>query len=350
MPQSVFNPFCKQDKSKDAVIQDWPYQSDIEIKNINKTNLFIKEVTNKSREDTRLKKEQKEREEREAKMKQPKKVQRRVQEDIECTETQLLLTIDMKAINEELAAGVKESVPEKKQDEDVKMDDLEVEDNKDDEQKKEDEEMKEEPKPEGQVAQETEEPALNKNVQFEEKEVKFTKKQTRVYEETITYEEYLKEFKPEQKLEKIEPKVQRVQAQDYKYLQSRDQEQQQGLLSISYKNTDTLKNLIISPMQRAIQMEETIKTFKVIVPKVVAKPVNFVLSKIYTQQQKDTAFERFMHQKLMQHRNVNQSLKYSNFLFFPHKNLIQYDCGKLQKLAQLLKTLYNKGSKVIIFT
>jgi len=27
----------------------------------------------------------------------------------------------MKAINEELAAGVKESVPEKKQDEDVKM-------------------------------------------------------------------------------------------------------------------------------------------------------------------------------------------------------------------------------------
>jgi len=36
--------------------------------------------------------------------------------------------------------------------------------------------MKEEPKPEGQVAQETEEPALNKNVQFEEKEVKFTKK------------------------------------------------------------------------------------------------------------------------------------------------------------------------------
>lgn len=37
-------------------------------------------------------------------------------------------------------------------------------------------------------------------------------------------------------------------------------------------------------------------------------------------------------------------------MFFPHKNLIQYDCGKLQKLAQLLKTLYNKGSKVIIFT
>ena len=52
----------------------------------------------------------------------------------------------------------------------------------------------------------------------------------------------------------------------------------------------------------------------------------------------------------MSHRNVNQSLKFSNILFFPHKNLIQYDCGKLQRLAQLLKTLYLKGSKVIIFT
>lgn len=52
----------------------------------------------------------------------------------------------------------------------------------------------------------------------------------------------------------------------------------------------------------------------------------------------------------MLHKNVNQSLKYSNILFFPHRNLIQYDCGKLQRLAQLLKTLYNKGSKVIIFT
>lgn len=52
----------------------------------------------------------------------------------------------------------------------------------------------------------------------------------------------------------------------------------------------------------------------------------------------------------MLHKTVSQSLKYSNILFFPHKNLIQYDCGKLQRLAQLLKNLYNKGSKVIIFT
>ena len=82
-------------------------------------------------------------------------------------------------------------------------------------------------------------------------------------------------------------------------------------------------------MQRASQMEEIVKNFKVIVPKVVAKTVEFVPSKVYTKHQKERAYERFLHQKLMQHKNVNQSLKYSNILFFPHKNLVQYDCGKL---------------------
>ena len=97
-------------------------------------------------------------------------------------------------------------------------------------------------------------------------------------------------------------------------------------------------------------MEELVKNFKVIVPKCVAKPVEFRPTKTYTKYEKEKAYERFLHQKLMLHKNVNQSLKYSNILFFPHKNLIQYDCGKLQKLARLLKTLYNKGSKCIIFT
>jgi SNF2 family DNA or RNA helicase len=66
--------------------------------------------------------------------------------------------------------------------------------------------------------------------------------------------------------------------------------------------------------------------------------------------QKDNAYRNFAYQKLVSHRGVTQTLKHSNFLFFPQKNLIQYDCGKLQKLSQLLKNLYLKGSKVLIFT
>jgi hypothetical protein len=48
-----------------------------------------------------------------------------------------------------------------------------------------------------------------------------------------------------------------------------------------------------------------VKNFKVIVPKCVAKPIEFIPSKIYTKHQKERAYERFLHQKLMQHKNVN---------------------------------------------
>jgi SNF2-related domain/Helicase conserved C-terminal domain/Myb-like DNA-binding domain len=37
-------------------------------------------------------------------------------------------------------------------------------------------------------------------------------------------------------------------------------------------------------------------------------------------------------------------------LYFPDKGLIQYDCGKLQKLATLLRYLMQRGSRALIFT
>ena len=37
-------------------------------------------------------------------------------------------------------------------------------------------------------------------------------------------------------------------------------------------------------------------------------------------------------------------------LYFPDKRLIQFDCGKLQKLAELLRELKSKGSRALIFT
>jgi hypothetical protein len=68
-----------------------------------------------------------------------------------------------------------------------------------------------------------------------------------------------------------------------------------SLLSVSYKNTDTLQSLIVSPMQRASMMEDVIKNYKIIIPKVVSKPVEFVPSRIYTRHQKESAYERFLH-------------------------------------------------------
>lgn len=39
---------------------------------------------------------------------------------------------------------------------------------------------------------------------------------------------------------------------------------------ITYKNCETLKDLIITPLQRVQMLEETIKQFKIIIPKAVA--------------------------------------------------------------------------------
>lgn len=52
-------------------------------------------------------------------------------------------------------------------------------------------------------------------------------------------------------------------------------------------------------------MEDVVKNFKVIVPKCVAKSIEFIPSKVLTPHQKDTAYERYLHQKLMQHKNVS---------------------------------------------
>jgi hypothetical protein len=39
---------------------------------------------------------------------------------------------------------------------------------------------------------------------------------------------------------------------------------------IGFKNTETLRNLVLTPMQRVSEMEDLIKHFKCIIPKVVA--------------------------------------------------------------------------------
>jgi hypothetical protein len=98
---------------------------------------------------------------------------------------------------------------------------------------------------------------------------------------------------------------------------------------ITYRNCEVLRDLIVTPLQRVANLEEQIRHFKFIIPKAVARPVDLTPSKIVTKHEKEKAYERFAYQKLMSHRNVHQSLRHSNILFFPHKNLVQYDCGKL---------------------
>jgi hypothetical protein len=57
LPQAVLNPFCPK-QGNAVVVNNWPQLSDTEIDKLNQTNMTIKEVTLKTREALRIKKEQ----------------------------------------------------------------------------------------------------------------------------------------------------------------------------------------------------------------------------------------------------------------------------------------------------
>lgn len=66
-----------------------------------------------------------------------------------------------------------------------------------------------------------------------------------------------------------------------------------------------LRDLIVTPLQRVAILEEEIRHYKFIIPKAVARPVDFTPSKIITKHEKEKAYERFAYQKLMNHKNVH---------------------------------------------
>ena len=49
----------------------------------------------------------------------------------------------------------------------------------------------------------------------------------------------------------------------------------------------------MTPLQRVSVLEEEIRHFKFMIPKVVARPVDFTPSKIVTKHEKEKAYERF---------------------------------------------------------
>ena len=111
-----------------------------------------------------------------------------------------------------------------------------------------------------------------------------------------------------------------------------------------------MRNLIITPSQRLMDWTEKLKHYKFITNKVRTRSVKLEISKHTAEYENKVEYENIVYRKVMSHRSILTSLKFTNSLYFPHKNLVQYDCGKLHKLSMLLKTLKTKGSKVLIFT
>ncbi|RLV93354.1 Helicase SWR1 [Spathaspora sp. JA1] len=110
-------------------------------------------------------------------------------------------------------------------------------------------------------------------------------------------------------------------------------------------DTDSLDpRFVLTIPQRVEHMSDTIEKFSIITPTVIALDMKDQIIPISTQR-------KVMHQVFK--RKITNPFHKSQVklsIAFPDKSLLQYDCGKLQKLASLLQTLTSQGHRALIFT
>ncbi|EDK36323.2 hypothetical protein PGUG_00421 [Meyerozyma guilliermondii ATCC 6260] len=117
-----------------------------------------------------------------------------------------------------------------------------------------------------------------------------------------------------------------------------------GITNYKVLKSDAYDDIVFSVDRRSEEMGEVIDKYSVITPKVVAVDMKEqmipVSTRTYVQSAAlDGTVDNPFHQS-----QVKLSIA------FPDKSLLQFDCGKLQKLAQLLQKLTSEGHRALIFT
>lgn len=110
-----------------------------------------------------------------------------------------------------------------------------------------------------------------------------------------------------------------------------------------------LLSLRKSEMQRAVDLGEMIEKFVFCVPSAGAMPMtldNGSVSSSHIPKSVEAMLLEPIEELLRPYRKAHARLS----SFFPDKKLVQYDAGKLQTLAQLLRTLKHGGHRALIFT
>ncbi|XP_042903379.1 helicase domino isoform X2 [Parasteatoda tepidariorum] len=121
--------------------------------------------------------------------------------------------------------------------------------------------------------------------------------------------------------------------------------------SLYWDHTSILSNIIKTPDERLDDLKEIINRFVFVVPKVSSPSMKIHIS--------HPSPWRLNEERMIEERLINYVSPASAFLHpivsnmktqFPELRLIQYDCGKLQRLAGLLWELKSGHHRVLIFT
>jgi E1A-binding protein p400 len=119
---------------------------------------------------------------------------------------------------------------------------------------------------------------------------------------------------------------------------------------LSYLYSSKLGDVILSPIERFQKMTDLVESFMFAIPAARTPVPVFWCSQIRTPVFLHSTYEEKCSEMLLPLLSPIRPAIVRRQLYFPDRRLIQFDCGKLQELAILLRKLKSEGHRVLIFT
>ncbi|XP_019414895.1 PREDICTED: protein PHOTOPERIOD-INDEPENDENT EARLY FLOWERING 1 isoform X1 [Lupinus angustifolius] len=119
---------------------------------------------------------------------------------------------------------------------------------------------------------------------------------------------------------------------------------------VSYSYSTKLADIVLSPVERFQKMTDVVESFMFSIPAArVPSPVCWC-SRIETPVFLDSSYKQKCSELLSPLLSPIRPAIVRRQVYFPDRRLIQFDCGKLQELAILLRKLKSEGHRALIFT
>ena len=119
---------------------------------------------------------------------------------------------------------------------------------------------------------------------------------------------------------------------------------------LSYMYSSKLADIVLSPVERFQRMLDLVESFMFAIPAARAPPPVCWCSKSVTSVFLHPTYKQKCSEMLSPLLSPIRPAIVRRQVYFPDRRLIQFDCGKLQELAILLRKLKSEGHRALIFT
>ncbi|KAG4302027.1 hypothetical protein PCK1_001702 [Pneumocystis canis] len=127
-----------------------------------------------------------------------------------------------------------------------------------------------------------------------------------------------------------------------KILNIKEKIKPKDIMNLFWKTNKFLSDAVLDLQQRIDSMEILLQKYSCITPAVVATDLNLILFSKIPQSQLNLIQQTYT--------NILHPMQVKLSIAFPDKRLLQYDCGKLQRLIILLRELQAGNHRALIFT